>query len=227
MKVFEMVSRRMVFISHKSVPDIVAAGLERLRVSAESEECQGRAAHSVGCKWHAWCSILAVRKILRLVFITSCLFVASAQLGRAETASYPEKNPLFTVEIPVGWQVQRENGAVKLIAPDNAVCLLQYVESVKDEGAAQAALPQLTEFEAHQFSLENLVISGTPKAAKLGDFRGFTCDGRGTDKAGKETFLETMLFAPKEGAYYIITCLWFKDGGAEKRPLIARRSSTP
>jgi hypothetical protein len=135
-----------------------------------------------------------VRKILRFVFLTSCLGVASAQLSRAETASYPEKNPLFTVAIPVGWQVQRENGAVKLVAPTGAVCLLQYVDNIKDEEVAQAASPQLTEFEGHQFSLDNLVISGKSKAAKLGDFRGFTCEGRGVDKGGNETFWKTMLF---------------------------------
>ena len=171
------------------------------------KETQGSA---LGPKWHVRCSKTCVHKVLRLFLFAFCLSVG-AQLSRAETASYPEKNPVFTVEAPIGWQIKRENGALKLIPQANAVCLLQYVENVKDEETARTGLPELTSLEGHQFNLDNLVISAKPKAVRLGDFNGFTTDGRGVDKAGNETFLQTMLVAPKEGVYYLVTCLWTKD----------------
>jgi len=152
-----------------------------------------------------------VQKLAQLLFFTCSLSAAMAQSDRAQTASYPEKNPLFTVEIPNGWQLQRENGAVKLVAQANAVCLLQHVDNVKDEETAQTALPELMQLEGHQFNLNSLVISGKPKVVKLGDFKGFAAIGRGTDKGGGETLWQTMLFAPKEGDYYLVTCFWTKN----------------
>lgn len=159
-----------------------------------------------------------MRKASRLLFLVFCVSAASALPGHAETTSYPEKDPLFSVEVPSGWQIERGNGAVKLIAQANAVCLLQHVDNVKNEETAQAALPQLTELEGRQFDLNNLIISGKPKNLKFGDFNCFMTFGRGIDKGGNETHWQVMLFAPKEGDYYLVTCLWTKNDEEKTGP---------
>jgi hypothetical protein len=116
--------------------------------------------------------------------------------------------------------MQRENGALKLIAQANAVCLLQQVDNLKDDESAQVALPKLTELEGRQFNLDQLIISGKPKTIKFGDFNGFAGEGRGVDKGGKETLWQTMLFAPKEGVYYLVTCLWTRTTRRRQLPIV-------
>src|SRR5689334_13857341 len=82
-----------------------------------------------------------------IVFFGALTVAGSTQALTLESASYPEKNSRFTVEVPSGWEAKHENGALKLVAQANALVLFQFVESVKDEEAAKSALPQLAELE--------------------------------------------------------------------------------
>jgi hypothetical protein len=152
-----------------------------------------------------------VHHLFRIVLIVICsIGIAVASLA-AETVSYPEKDPLFAVEVPSGWKAKHENGAIKITAEVNAIFLLQHVDNVKDEETAQTALPELAALGGKQFKMENVKISDPGRPIRIGDFKGFITDGRGTDKHGNDTLWQVMIFAPKEGDYYLLSCWWTND----------------
>jgi hypothetical protein len=147
-----------------------------------------------------------------ILFSALLVFASSAAIALTpETASYPDKNARFTVQVPNGWQAARENGALKLIAEANAVVLFQFVQDIKSDEAAKTALPQLAEMEGHQFDLEKMQISYHVRDADNGEFKGYMTDAKGTDKGGHETMWQSVIFAPREGEYYLMTALWTTD----------------
>src|SRR3954452_13144242 len=143
----------------------------------------------------------------RPLFFAALIVASSSRALTPETAVYPQKNARFSVEVPNGWEAKYENGALKLIAQANAVVLFQVLESVKDDGTAKSALPQLAELEGRQFDLENMQISYHVRDSENGDFKGLMTDAKGVDKGGHETMWQSVLFAPREGEYYLITAL--------------------
>ena len=149
------------------------------------------------------------------VFLAVLIVASPIHALTPETASYPQKNARFSVEVPAGWEAKHENGALKLIATANAVVLFQFVQSVKDDGTARSALPQLAELEGRQFDLENMQISHHVRDSENGDFKGLMTDGKGLDKGGHETIWQSVLFAPKEGEYYLMTALWTTEDTAK------------
>ena len=117
------------------------------------------------------------------------------------------------MEVPKGWEAKHEHGAVKIVAEANALFLLQHVDNVKDESSAEAALPQLAELEGKQFDMQDVRIGVHGKAVQMGDFKGLITDCAGRDKAGNATLWQAMIFAAKEGDYYLVTCFWTNDDG--------------
>ena len=158
---------------------------------------------------------MSIQKVPGILLFALCFITATAVSARAETVSYPEKNPLFTVEVPAGWKAKHENGAITIAAEANAVVLLQHVDNVKDESAAKAAVPQLADLQGKQFNMQGVRIAVPARATQVGDFKGFMIDGRGTDRAGNDTLWQVMIFAAKDDDYYVVTCLWTNDD-AEK-----------
>jgi len=156
-----------------------------------------------------------MRKVPGILFFGGCFIALISVSARAETVSYPEKNSLFTVEVPKGWQAKHENGAVKIAAEANAVCLLQHVDNVKDEDTAKVAVAELADLQGKQFNIQGVRIEVPARATQVGDFKGFMAEGRGIDRAGNDTRWKVMIFAAKDNDYYLVTCLWTSDD-AEK-----------
>jgi hypothetical protein len=132
-------------------------------------------------------------------------FMGPAAL-RAETVSYPEKNPIFSVGVPDGWHVKHDKGAVMLVPSADAAVLLQHVSDVKDAEAAKAGLPALAKGAAKTFSMENATVVTPAGPLKVGEFKGFGTEYKGKDKDGEDAFWQVMIFAPKkDDDYYLMT----------------------
>ena len=147
-----------------------------------------------------------MQKVTGILSFALCFVTQISISARAETVSYPEKNPLFMMEVPKGWEAKHEHGAVKIVAEANALFLLQHVDNVKDESSAEAALPQLAD-------MQDVKVAVPARAVQMGDFKGLITQLKGRDKAGNETLWQAMIFAAKEDDYYLFTCFWTNDDG--------------
>jgi hypothetical protein len=155
-----------------------------------------------------------VRSCSQIVFLTTGFILSYwAHPLQAESVSYPEKNPAFTVDVPKGWEAKYQNGAVTISAEANAVVLLQYVETVHDDATAKAAIPQLANMQGQQFNMDNMRISYHCRDLEMGAFKGLMTDGRGIDKGGHDTLWQVMIFAPQPGKYYLVTAMWTNEDG--------------
>ena len=144
--------------------------------------------------------------------IFAFLTLAGASLGEFnETVAYPEKDPLFTVEVPKGWQIKHEDGAIRLSAPQSAIFLVQQVSSnVKDAETAKEAVLPLADAQGKNFDLKNAQISTHVRDFEVGEYKGLLTDGQGTDSAGYETLWQVVIFSPIEGKYFLLTSMWTK-----------------
>lgn len=143
----------------------------------------------------------------RLLTTLTLLFslAAFADSLRAETVSYPEKDPAFTLETPDGWKTKSENGAIMIGGSSDAAVLLQHVSDVKDETSAKAGLPKLAAAAAKTFNMKDAKEVTPVSAAEIGEFEGFATEYKGKDKDGEDAFWQLMIFAPKENDYYLVT----------------------
>ena len=144
--------------------------------------------------------------------IFALLTLATSSFGEFnETVAYPEKDPLFAVEVPKEWQVKHEDGAIRLSAPQSAIFLIQQVSAnVKDEETAREAVLSLADAQGKNFDLKNAQISTHIRDFTIGEYKGLLTDGQGIDSAGYETFWQVVLFSPKEGKYFLLTSMWTK-----------------
>jgi hypothetical protein len=154
-----------------------------------------------------------VQRYFKMVFLAAGLLSCVAGRLRAESVSYPEKDPLFRVDVPKGWEAKYQNGAVTISAEANAVILLQYVETVHDDETAKAAIPKLANMQGEQFNMDNMRISYHCRDLEIGAFKGLMTDGRGVDKGGHDTLWQVMIFAPQPGKYYLVTSMWTNEDG--------------
>jgi len=95
------------------------------------------------------------------------------------------------------------------------VFVLQYVQNVKDDATATAALPELATLQGKQFSLEDMKVESPEATTLMGDYKGLITECSGKSRHGTDTSWKVMIFSPKENEYYLATCLWSKDD-AEK-----------
>ena len=159
---------------------------------------------------------MRVQKLLQLLALTVPLVITSLSAASAAIAvPYPETNPVFTVDVPEGWQVKHEHGAVRIIAQADAVLILQHVDNVKDDDTAMAAVAELATLQGKQFSLADPKVVRPAAVMLSGEFKGFITECRGTSPHGMDTSWQVMLFSPKDNDYFLVTCLWTKDD-AEK-----------
>jgi len=156
-----------------------------------------------------------MRKLFRIICGSALLLATSLPCLTAETVSYPDDRPVFTVAVPEGWEVRHEHGAVRIIAQANAVFALQHVDNVSDDDTAPVALAELASLQGKQFALEEMKVVRPTAPIQMGDFKGFITECVGKDKHGNDTFWQMMIFSPKDKDYYVATCLWTKDD-AEK-----------
>jgi hypothetical protein len=130
----------------------------------------------------------------------------------ADTVSYPEANPVFTIDAPEGWQVKHGHGAVRILAQAaDAVLVLQHVDNVKDDDTAAVAVAELATLQGKQFSLADTTVVRPPALGLMGDFKGFITECSGKSRSGMDTSWQVMLFSPKDNDYFVITCLWIND----------------
>jgi hypothetical protein len=163
---------------------------------------------------HKQCSKYRVQKLVRLIFVATIWIGARTDCIAAEKVFYPEINAAFTVDVPNGWEARHEQGAVRIIAQQaNAVFLLQHVDNVKDEETAKEALPDLANFQAKHFGLEDTKVMIPAAGAQMGDFKGMLTQCTGKDKEGNDIFWQVMIFSPKGDDYFLVSCLWSKDVG--------------
>jgi hypothetical protein len=154
-----------------------------------------------------------VQKVLGILSVSLWAIIQFSISAHADTASYPQNNSLFTIEVAKGWQAKHEHGALKIEAQANALFLVQHVDNVKDESAAKGALPQLAEMEGRQFNMQDVKIAVHGMPVQMGEFKGLMTNCAGRDKAGNETLWQVMIFTPKEDDYYLVTCFWTKEDG--------------
>lgn len=132
-------------------------------------------------------------------------FISLAPL-RAETVSYPDKDPVFSVEVPDGWHVKHDKGAVMLLPNADAAALLQHVSDVKDADAAKSGLPSLAKSAAKTFSMKDAEVVTPPAEGTFGGFKGFATEYKGKDKDGESAFWQVLIFSPKnDDDYYLVT----------------------
>ncbi len=141
--------------------------------------------------------------------LTLGLLVAAAAPLRAETASYPEKDPAFTVEVPEGWGMKRDNGALMLTTKDDAAFLFQQVTDVHDAKTAKAGLPNLAAAAAKVFKLkEGATVTAPPAAMDLGDIKAFGTEYKGKDADNEDAFWQVVIFSPADDKdYYVMTAI--------------------
>jgi hypothetical protein len=152
-----------------------------------------------------------VQKFATLVSFTTLLITPTPTCVTCETVSYPEKDPLFTVNVPAGWEARHEHGAVKIVAQAEALFVLQHVENVKDDNTAAVALSDLANLQGKQFALEEMKVTSPTAATLMGDFKGFITEYTGKDKRGRDMSWQVLLFSPKDDDYYLVSCFWTKD----------------
>jgi hypothetical protein len=145
----------------------------------------------------------------RFAGLALSLIIAGAASLRAESVSYPEKNPAFTVDVPANWQTLFENGALKMAPKQGDVLVLfQHVTDVKDEAGAKAGLPRLAEQAGQTFSVKNGEVAVQPMQTDAGKFKTWMTAYRGKDKDNEDAFWYVATFAPKPGDYYLMTVVY-------------------
>jgi hypothetical protein len=122
----------------------------------------------------------------------------------AETAPYPENDPVFSVEVPDGWHIKRKAGALMLTPDADAAVLLQHVSDVKDADAAKAGLPSLAASAAKTFSMANAEVVTPAASIDVGKFKGFATEYKGKDKEGEDAFWQVMIFSPEKDDYFVM-----------------------
>jgi hypothetical protein len=145
----------------------------------------------------------------RFIFLALAVFTA-AGLGTAgaEPASYPEKNPAFTFDVPKDWKAVFDNGALKIIPQSgDALVMFQSVTDVKDDAAAKNGLPVLAKQAAKTFSMENAEVAVQPMESEAGKFKAFMTAYKGKNK-GDDSFWYLAMFAPTKGNYYLMTVVY-------------------
>ena len=147
--------------------------------------------------------------------IAACGFVAAAFANAAVLVPYPEKDPLFTIEVPQGWEVKHEHGAVKLVAQSDAIFVLQHVDNVKNDDTAAVAMADLATLQGKNFSLQDTKVARPTTMTLMGDFKGFIIECTGKSPDGKDTSWQLMLFSAKNEDYYLATAFWANED-AEK-----------
>ncbi len=134
--------------------------------------------------------------------------VAGLGTAIAEPASYPEKNPAFTFDVPADWKAVFDNGALKVVPKSgDALVMFQQVTDVKDDAAAKAGLPVLAQKAAKTFSMENATVAVQPMETEAGKFKAFMTAYKGKNK-GEDSFWYLAMFAPTKGNYYLMTAVY-------------------
>jgi predicted Zn-dependent protease len=123
----------------------------------------------------------------------------------AEAVPYPENDPVFSVEVPDGWHIKREKGALMLAPDADAAVLLQHVSDVKDADSAKAGLPSLAASAAKTFAMVNAEVVTPATSINVGKFNGFATEYKGKDKEGESAFWQVMIFSPGQDDYYLMT----------------------
>ncbi|MEO6740658.1 MAG: hypothetical protein ABIP20_10415 [Chthoniobacteraceae bacterium] len=132
-------------------------------------------------------------------------FIAST-VAAADTAGYPNENPVFTVAVPKGWQTKRDGGSLMLGAPDAHVAVLvQHISDVKSAAQAKEGLPNLAAAAGKTFGLTEAEVETAAAETDIGEFKGWGTEYKGKDKGGEGAFWVLIAFAPDGKDYYLIT----------------------
>lgn len=139
---------------------------------------------------------------LALFFVLSILAILPL---RAETVSYPEDKPAFTVNVPEGWQTARKNGSLMLATNADVVVSFQHVTDVHEDAEAKTGLKVLSEQAGKTFGMSDAEVVTPASPMQVGTFKGFAAEYKGKDKDGERAFWQCLIFAPQKGDYYLAT----------------------
>lgn len=139
----------------------------------------------------------------------SLCFIAGVASARAESVSYPEKNPAFTFDLPQDWKAVFDNGALKLAPKQgDALVLFQHVSDVKDDATAKEALPVLARKAGETFSMKDGHVAVKETETTAGKFKTLMTAYKGKDKDNEDAFWYVAIFAPTKGDYYLMTVVY-------------------
>ena len=140
-----------------------------------------------------------------LVFLVS--FAAGVQL-RAGTVEYPKTDPVFTLEVPDGWQSNfTQDGSLTLEkAGAELLCSIMPAKDITDDASAKASVPTFTEF-VKMFGMEDVKAAGPVTDVPLPNVKkayGVDLNGK---LGGKDAVCKFLIFAPKEGKYFMLVVM--------------------
>ena len=164
-----------------------------------------------------------------VVFLVS--FAAAVQL-RAGTVEYPKTDPLFTLEVPDGWQSNfTQDGSLTLEKPGaELLCSIMPAKDIKDEASAKASIPTFTEF-VKMFGMEDVKADGpVSDVTTLPNLKKDYDVGLSGKLGGKDGVCRFLIFAPKEGKYFMLVVMGTsetlaatsQDGGKIVRSITAK-----
>ncbi|MEY2556848.1 MAG: hypothetical protein QOE34_273 [Verrucomicrobiota bacterium] len=141
---------------------------------------------------------------------TALTLVASFLIGtsfslRAETIKFPEKDPAFSVTLPVGWTATTDkNGNLRCVAAEGGLTtvIMPQPEVKTDEDLAQF-LVALAHEVAQQMELKDFRQGEINRSMTENGLKLFRLNASGTDPKGHEIILPLAGFAPRKGVYFV------------------------
>src|SRR5437667_2869861 len=145
--------------------------------------------------------MMKLNRFFATVFLVS--FAATAQL-RAATVEYPKTDPVFTLDVPDGWQSNfTQDGSLTLEKSGaELLCSIMPAKDITDEASAKASVPTFTEF-VKMFGMEDVKAAGPVTDVPLqNDIKAYGVDLNGK-LGGKDAVCKFLIFAPKGGKYFM------------------------
>ena len=149
--------------------------------------------------------MLKLARYFALAFLVS--FAVTAQL-RAGAVEYPKTDPVFSLNLPEGWQSNfTQDGSLTLEKPGaELLCSIMPAKDITDEASAKASVPAFTEF-VKMFGLEDVKADGPVTDVPLANVKkayGVDLNGK---LGGKDAVCKFLIFAPKEGKYFMLVVM--------------------
>jgi len=147
-------------------------------------------------------------KLIRLFVVVFLVSFAAAVQLRAGTVEYPKIDPVFTLEVPDGWQSNfTQDGSLTLEKTGaELLCSIMPAKDITDDASAKASAPTFTEF-VKMFGMEDVKAAGPVTEVPLPNVKkayGVDLNGK---RGGKDGVCKFLIFAPKEGKYFMLVVM--------------------
>ncbi len=124
---------------------------------------------------------------------------------QGESVNFPEDKPAFTVIVPEGWHVSRNNGSVAIASKLNALVLFQHIRDVHDDADAKTSLQSAAEQEGKMFEMKDSEVVARARPTEIGAFKGFVTEYKGKNKVDAPGFWQCFMFSTQKGDYDLAT----------------------